>query len=230
MSFLGQHAPADLARRLAHVRWIAGGTGAGKSTLTQSLAERHDLLVYDGDRAEQGYINRCTPQQQPYLFALLRTPLEQRWTGRTADEIFQAMPSLHGETFGFVIEDLLTLPADRPVLVDDFRTLPRDVAPLLTRREQAAFLLPTPEFRRNALGTRFADPARARANWGSSDHADALAKRLARDELWDEEVRHQALELDLPVLQVDGSRNVAELADELAAKFRLRDMRGMAST
>ncbi|MGW5266119.1 hypothetical protein ACWEQG_34520 [Microbispora sp. NPDC004025] len=230
MSLLGQRTPADLARRLAHVRWIAGGTGAGKSTLTQSLAERHDLLVYDGDRAEQGYVNRCTPQRQPHLFALLRTPLEQRWTGRTAAEIFQAMPSLHGETFGFVIEDLLTLPTDRPVLVDDFRTLPRDVAPLLTRREHAAFLLPTPEFRRDALGTRFADPARARANWGSGDHAEAFAKRLARDELWDEEVRRQALELDVPVLRVDGSRNVAELADELAAMFRLRDMRGMAST
>ncbi|MEN3539643.1 hypothetical protein AAH991_31355 [Microbispora sp. ZYX-F-249] len=230
MSLLGQHTPADLVRRLAHVRWIAGGTGAGKSTLAQSLAERHDLLVYDGDRAERGYVNRCTPQRQPYLSALLRTPLEQRWTGRTADEIFQAMPSLHGETFGFVIEDLLTLPTDRPVLVDDFRTLPRDVAPLLTRREHAAFLLPTPEFRRNALGTRFADPARARANWGSSDHAEAFAKRLARDELWDEEVRRQARELDLPVLRVDGFRNVAERADELAAMFHLPGMRGTTPT
>jgi hypothetical protein len=230
MTIPGQDAPADLARRLAHVRWIAGGTGAGKSTLTQVLAERHEVLVYDGDRAEHGYVNRCTPQRQPYLCALLQTPLEHRWTGRTADEIFQAMPSLHGETFGFVIEDLLALPADRPVLVDDFRNLPGDVAPLLTRREQAAFLLPTPEFRRQTLNTRFADPARARANWGSSDHADALAKRLARDELWDEEVRRQAVELDLPILQVDGSREVAELADQLAAMFHLRDMRGMTST
>ncbi|WP_424528973.1 hypothetical protein ACOZ38_04680 [Sphaerisporangium viridialbum] len=221
MTIFSQYDSADLARRLAHVRWIAGGTGAGKSTLTRVLAERHGALVYDGDHAERGYIDRCTPQQQPYLCALLRTPLEHRWTGRTAEEIFQAMPSLHGETFGFVIEDLLTLPADRPVLVDDFRTLPGDVAPLLKRREQAAFLLPTPEFRRRALVARFADPARAQANWGNSDHAIALAKRLARDELWDEEARRQALELDLPVLRVDGSRNVANLADELATMFHL---------
>ncbi|MEW9530146.1 hypothetical protein [Microbispora sp. NPDC049125] len=229
MTIIDRYDSADLARRLAHVRWIAGGTGAGKSTIARALAERHDVILYGGDHAERGYVHRCTPQRQPYLWALLRMPLEDRWTGRTAEEIFQAMPSLHGETFGFIIEELLAMPADRPVLVDDFRTLPRDVAPLLKHREQAAFLLPTPEFRRQALGTRFADPARARANWGNSDHADALAKRLARDQLWDEEVRRQALELDLPVLIVDGSRSVAEMADELAAMFHLRDMREMDS-
>ncbi|MFI7631190.1 hypothetical protein [Microbispora rosea] len=212
---------ADLRRRLAHVRWIAGGAGAGKSTVTRALAERHDVLVYDGDRAELGYVHRCDPQRQPYLWALLRTPREDRWASRTAEEIFHAMPSLHGETFGFVLDDLLALPADRPVLVDDFRTLPKEVAPLLTRPEHAVFLLPAPGFRAHALGTRFADPARARANWGGGDHAVALARRLARDRLWDEEVRRQAGELGLPVLPVDGSRSVADLAADLAAMFRL---------
>ncbi|MEV0386600.1 hypothetical protein [Nonomuraea sp. NPDC050643] len=210
---------AGLGRRLAHVRWVAGGTGTGKSTLSRVLAERYDVLVYDGDLAERGYVRRCTPQRQPHLDALLRTPLEQRWAGRTPEEIFLAMPSLHGETFGFVVEDLLALPTDRPVVVDDFRTLPTEVAPLLTRPEQAVFLLPTPEFRRRALGDRFADTDRARANWGDVDHAEAFAMRLARDELWDREVRRQALELDLPILEVDGSQDVARLAGRLAAMF-----------
>ncbi|MEV4111407.1 hypothetical protein [Nonomuraea sp. NPDC049695] len=221
MTVLNQPDPADLIRRLAHVRWIAGGTGAGKSTLARVLAERHDVFVYDGDLAERRHVQRCTPQQHPYMCALLQTPLEQRWTGRTPEEIFQGMPSLHGETFGFVIEDLLDLPTDRPVLVDDFRILPADLAPLLTWPEQAVFLLPTPDFRRHALGTRFADIARARANWGNSDHTEAMANRLARDELWDGEVRRQALKVDLPILDVDGSKDVAESADELAARFLL---------
>ncbi|MFF5211128.1 hypothetical protein [Streptosporangium sp. NPDC000396] len=221
MTSLNQNDSADLIRRLAHVRWIAGGTGAGKSTLSRVLAERYDVFVYDGDLAEHRYIQRCTPQRHPYMCALLQTPLEHRWTGRTPDELFQSMPSLHGETFGLVIEDLLTLPTDRPVLVDDFRTLPADVAPLLTWREQAVFLLPTPEFRRHALGTRFADPARARANWGNSDHAEAMVNRLGRDELWDEEVRRQALRQDLPVLDIDGSQDVDESAGDLAAMFLL---------
>jgi hypothetical protein len=131
------------------------------------------------------------------------------------------MPSLHGETFGFVVDDLLALPNERPVLVDDFRTLPREVAPLLMWPEQAAFLLPAPQCRDRAVRARFADAARARANWGDGDHREALALRLARDDLWDAEVRRQAVALDLPVMAVDGSRDVADLVDDLAVRFRL---------
>ncbi|MEV0003092.1 hypothetical protein AB0H28_12510 [Micromonospora sp. NPDC050980] len=213
--------PRDLARRLSHVRWIAGGTGAGKSTLARALADRHDVLIYDGDRAERGYVGRCTAREQPYLWALLHAPDARRWNGRSAQEILESMPSRHGETFGFVLDDLLALPADRPVLVDDFRTLPRDVAPLLTWPEQAVFLLPTPAFRDRALRARFADPVRARANWGDSDHDEALALRLARDELWDGEIRRQAVASGLPLVTVDGSRDVRDLADDLAVRFRL---------
>ncbi|WP_406081988.1 hypothetical protein [Micromonospora sp. NBC_00858] len=216
-----EHHAVDLARRLSHVRWIAGGTGSGKSTLAQALAERYDVLIYDGDRAERDYVRRCTAEKQPHLWALLKAPLAQKWNGRSAQEVFELMPSLHGETFGFVVDDLLAMPTERPVLVDDFRTLPREVAPLLAWPEQAAFLLPTPQFRDRALRTRFADAARARANWGDSDHNEALALRLARDELWDAEVRRQGAELHLPVVTIDGSRDVLDLADDLAARFRL---------
>jgi dephospho-CoA kinase len=34
-----------------HVRWIGGGTGAGKSTVTGRLAERFGLAVYGTDAA-----------------------------------------------------------------------------------------------------------------------------------------------------------------------------------
>jgi hypothetical protein len=47
----------DLARRLAHVRWIAGGTGAGKSTVARILAARADAVVYDRDRAEHDWLS-----------------------------------------------------------------------------------------------------------------------------------------------------------------------------
>ncbi|GAB3156388.1 hypothetical protein GCM10027290_54100 [Micromonospora sonneratiae] len=179
------------------------------------------MLIYDGDRAERDYASRCTAQKQPHLWALLEAPLAQRWNGRGAQEIFESMPSLHGETFGFVVDDLLAMPTERPVLVDDFRTLPREVAPLLTWPEQAAFLLPTRQFRDRALRARFADGPRARMNWGDGDHGEAFALRLARDELWDAEVRREAFELHLPVVTVDGSRDALDLADDLAARFRL---------
>jgi hypothetical protein len=81
--------------------------------------------------------------------------------------------------------------------------------------------LPTKDFRWQALTSRFSDPDRARATWGDGDHARALGNRLARDELWDAELRRQATEMGLPVIVVDGSRAAEALADDLADRFRL---------
>jgi hypothetical protein len=205
---------------LAHVRWIAGGTGAGKSTVARLLAARTGALVYDGDRAEHGWISRHTPEEHPYMAANLRLSRAER-AMLSAQERFDGSASLHGESIGFVVEDLLALPEGRLVLVDWFGIMPRDVAPLLAWPEQAAFLLPTQEFRGRALGTRFADPDRARANWGDTDPAVALANRLGRDTLWDAEVRRQAAEHGLPVVEIDGTRDAPAVADDLARRFRL---------
>jgi hypothetical protein len=212
---------AELCQRLAHVRWIGGGTGTGKSTLTTLLAARFGLDVYDGDQGERDYIPRMRPDKQPRMAALLAMTPTQRWLDRSAAQIIGEMPSLHGETFPFVLDDLLARPAAKLVLVDDFRTLPREVAPLLTWPGQAIFLVATLAFRQQALRDRYADPARARANWGDADPQPFITARLARDELWDAEVRRQAQDAGLPVLWVDGTRSAIGLASELAHRFRL---------
>jgi hypothetical protein len=204
----------------SHVRWIAGGTGAGKSTLTRLLVDRYRLAVYDGDAAESNYIQRSDERRPPYLAALLQMSARARST-RTAEEVFESMPSRHGETFPFVLDDLRAMAEGGTVLADDFRTRPADVAPLLRWPEQAVFLLPTDEFRRQVLTRRYADPDRARANWGTGDHRQALEVRLARDHYWDQEIRAEAVEFGLPVVDIDGSASPDEIADDLAARFRL---------
>ncbi|MFB7471628.1 hypothetical protein [Kitasatospora sp. NPDC056184] len=211
----------SLADRLAHVRWIAGGTAAGKSTLAGLLAGRHGAAVLDGDRAEHRWLDRCSAEHHPHLAALRDRPPGVRWRDRDVRQVFRAMPSLHGEMTGFLVDDLLALPADRPVLVDYFGILPRDLAPLLRHPGQAVFLLPTPAFRAAALAARYADPARARATWGDRDPRTALAERLARDALWDDEVRRQAPLHTAAVLTVDGTTPAADLADHLATRFGL---------
>ncbi len=131
------------------------------------------------------------------------------------------MPSRHGETFPFVLDDLCAMTGVGTVLADDFRTRPAEVAPLLAWPEQAAFLLPTGEFRRRALTERYSDPDRARANWGTADHRKALEIRLARDRYWDQEIRAEAAELGMQVVDIDGSASPDAIAEDLAARFRL---------
>jgi hypothetical protein len=208
-------------QRLRHVRWLAGGTGSGKSTAAAVLARRFDLDVYHGDRAEHDWLLRCTAERHP-RFAVLRDQQPgDMWRNRSPAQIFEAMAGRYGETIEFLVEDLLARPTDRTVLVDYFGVLPRDLAPLLSWPGQAAFLVPTPKFRRATLTQRYADPDRARANWGDLDPAEVLEARIARDALWDAEVTRQARELELPLLTIDGSRSVDQTVDAIAQQFRL---------
>jgi hypothetical protein len=70
------------------------------------------------------------------------------WRGRSPEQVFEAMASRHGETIGFLVEDFLQRPPGRIVIVDYFGVQPRDLVPLLASADQAAFLVPTGQFRR----------------------------------------------------------------------------------
>ncbi|MER7706730.1 hypothetical protein ABTX81_28015 [Kitasatospora sp. NPDC097605] len=207
----------SLAHRPAHVRWIAGGTAAGKSTPTRLRAERHGAEVLDGDRAEHRWPDRCDPVRHPRLAALCDRPPGTLWHEGTPRQVFRAMPSPHGGTTGFLVDDLL---ADRPVLVDWSGILPRDLAPLLRRPEQAVSLLPTPAFRKAALTAWYADPARAGATWGDQDPRTARAG-ATRDDLRGQEVRRQAPPHGAALLTVDGTTPAAELAERVFTRFAL---------
>ncbi|MFD8599054.1 hypothetical protein ACFV1L_29030 [Kitasatospora sp. NPDC059646] len=206
---------------LARVRWIVGGSAAGKSTVARVLADRYGAEVYDGDRAEHGWLARCSAERQPRLAALRGAAPGEAWQGRTAEQVFRSMAGLYGETAGFLAEDLRRAAGERPLLVDYFGILPDHLAPLLARPGHAVFLVPTPEFRTAALRARFADPDRVRLNWGSADPERMFALRCARDALWDGEIRRQAARHGLDVVTVDGSVPVAELAERLAVRFGL---------
>ncbi|MFD8706589.1 hypothetical protein ACFV1W_28970 [Kitasatospora sp. NPDC059648] len=56
-------------------------------------------------------------------------------------------------------------PALPPGRAHCFGALPAGLAPLLSRPDQAVFLLLAPEFRHGTRRARFAGPARARTDW-----------------------------------------------------------------
>ena len=134
--------------------------------------------------------------------------MDERWVKRSPEEMFATFHGFHGEGFELLLEDLLELPSDLPVLVEGYKLLPRLVAPLLSRPDQAVWFIPTPEFRRAALASRG-------SMWDiagrTGDPETALANLLARDALYTEEVFRQAVALQLTTIEVNGSASVDEL-------------------
>ena len=141
-------------QRLRHIRWIGGGSGAGKSTVARLLAANHGLRLYSTDDMQSAHAARSNPADHPLLHAFLAMTMDERWAKRTPEEMFRTFHGFHGEGFELLLGDLLDLPTDLPILVEGYKLLPRLVAPLLSRPNQAVWLIPTPEFRRTALASR----------------------------------------------------------------------------
>jgi hypothetical protein len=126
-----------------------------------------------------------------------------RWTWTNGGSFH----AFHGECLNLVIEDVLALPDDTTVLVEGFSLLPRLIAPLLGRREQAIWLLPSTAFRRaafDARGSTWVIPNK------TSDPQRALENLLARDALFTEELRVQTAAFQLPSIDVDGSLTIED--------------------
>jgi len=206
-------------QRLRHIRWIGGGSGAGKSTVARRLSERYGLRLYHCDDMQSAHTARSNPTDHPMLHAFIAMTMDERWAKRTPEEMFRTFHGFHGEGFGLILEDLLDLPTDVPVLVEGYKLLPRLVAPLLSRLDQAVWLIPPPSFRRTAF-------CRRGSLWSiagrTSNPQTALANLLARDALSTEEVERQAATLQLTRIQVNGSASVDELAKPVAQCLGIR--------
>lgn len=211
-------ASPSLKRRLRNVYWIGGGSGAGKSTIARRLAATHGLRLYSTDDVMADHAGRCSPKNAPCLADFLKMSMDERWVHRSPEAMTESFHWFRGEGFHLIVEDLLNLPAGDRVIVEGFRLLPRLVSPLLYRKRQGVWLIPTPEFRRAAFASRGSLLSIAEK---TSDPARALRNLLDRDRLFTDSLRATVKDLRAPMIEVDRSLTQSVLESRLAARFKL---------
>ena len=194
---LTKRVQADLPAALAHVRWIGGGSGAGKSTIARRLAQAHGAVVYSCDAAMSEHAKRCPPGQCPKLDAFKAATMDERWVNDPPERMLATFHWFAGECFDYIADDLSELPPDQPVIAEGFRLLPDLVAPLLARPANALWLLPTPAFRSMALEARGDTWAIAAQ---TSNPTRAHANLMARDALFTDRLRAECAARGLQTL------------------------------
>jgi hypothetical protein len=111
-----------------------------------------------------------------------------------------------------IVEDLLRLPPEPCVIAEGFRLLPHLVQPLLAAPYRAVWLLPTPEFRRAAFGSRG-------SLWeiaGKTGHPEkALSNLLERDRMFTERLPLKAPRLGLPAIEISIAMTEESLAGQV---------------
>jgi hypothetical protein len=104
------------------------------------------------------------------------------------------------------------------VIVEGFRLLPRLVKPLLAGPGHAVWLLPTPDFRRAAFGSR---GSLWQIAGQTSDPERALHNLLERDRMFTERLREETERLELRAIEVDVTMTEDGLAERVTEAFGL---------
>lgn len=209
---------AALRERLRHVYWLGGGSGAGKSTIARRIAAQHGLCVYDTDGVMPDHAGRSTPEEAPYLTRFSTMDMDERWVNRSPERMLETFHWFRGEGFALIVEDLLRLPSNTGVIAEGFRLLPHLVKPLLSSRERAVWLLPTPEFRRAAFASRGTAGDIPRK---TKDPELALRNLLERDRMFTTRLVEETKRLELRAIEVNSLMSEQELAGRVTEAFAL---------
>ncbi len=206
---------------LDHVRWVGGGSGAGKTAVTRMLTERFKVHRYSTDTTFIVHGERLQATEAPLLDRFRRMSSDERWVKHDPATMYATFPWFHGEGFDLIIEDLHKMPTDRPILVEGFRLIPHLVRPHVSNRDHAVWLVPTSNFRQAAFRRRLADEA----FWmQTSDPDRALTNLLERDGIFTDEIARDAARHHLEVLYVDGTQTIDDMVTQLACRFRLQEV------
>ena len=188
------------------------------------LAARYPLVVYAYDyhdarshsaRAKADAVR--FPAFNALLDALDSDP-DSVWSRPSPEQLAKQALAVFGERFQMVLDDLAALPAETCVLAEGWGLRPDLVVPHLGSPDHAIFLVPSESFRRRqleALGR-----AKRLSTPGLRDPAQGQRNRIERDRLLAADVVAQALRLDLPLLDVDGTEDEMTVAGRVEAQFR----------
>jgi len=205
---------SEQRQNLAHVLWLGGSPCSGKTSISKRLIERYGFQLYHYDKQEKPHIARSSPEHHPAMCAYAAMSMDERWVHRPVDQMVHATEVAWLERFGMVIDDLLDLPDATPILAEGPGLLPMAVAPLLQRPQQALWLVPTEAFKRATQPTRGGAPANQ-----TSDPSRAYRNLIDLDLQLATNVKRQARELGLTVLEVDGTKSIDQMAMLAARHF-----------
>ena len=202
---------------LENVLWLGGSPCAGKSSISEILAQRFDLDVYHVDEDFEKHLQDLETTHQPALAKWRATSWNERWM-QPIDDLVQNVIDCYQEHFALILKDILTMPKHRPLLIEGTALLPRQVAEVTPSRNHAMWIIPSADFQREHYRNR----EWARAVVEQCDNPElAFHNWMERDVRFAEWVQTEVRALGLQLLRVDGSQTIEENAGAIAAHFQL---------
>jgi 2-phosphoglycerate kinase len=207
----------ETADALKNVFWLGGSPCAGKSSISEALANRFKGGVYHIDEAFEIHRQNLNPAHQPTLTRWLASSWNERWM-QPIESLLEEVIACYREQFDLILEDILAITPDSSLLVEGSALLPRLVADILTNRNHAIWVIPTADFQRKFYSAR----AWARGIVAQCENPEAAFQNwMDRDIRFAKWIEADVNALDLELFKIDGSRTIAESVEEVAHHFQL---------
>jgi hypothetical protein len=213
----------ELRARLAHVHWIGGSPCSGKSSIVERLSERHAFRSYRADDAFPAHSALAGAEAQPHLYRVARMSWDEIWE-RPVEVLLKDEIAVYREQWGMIVDDLLALPDELPVIAEGAALLPARVQKVLCDRRHAIWIIPTEAFQRERYAQRGAWVEEILAQCRAPE--SAFEHWMARDAAYARWVGREARRLGLRVLTVRGRRSIDENAAIVEAHLRLAEEKG----
>lgn len=125
----------DNLSNCTNIYWIIGGSCTGKSTISQAIAEKSDITLYDMDTHIYGsYINQYNIKRHPINKTWLSAPNPLAWQLNLSAEEFNAFNcAANAEHLELFADDIKNNYSERPVLVDGGITHPSLLIQIIPR-------------------------------------------------------------------------------------------------
>ncbi|MBD0329882.1 MAG: hypothetical protein ICV64_07250 [Thermoleophilia bacterium] len=167
--------------------------------MAERLSAAYGLRHYRPDRLEREHAARVDPHRDPAMARWAARSLDETWVDMAPADLAAETLAYSRERFELILEDVLDLADERPVLAEGFQVDPGSLAAVLADRRRAVWLIPDEAFRRAVFVRRLGiwDTPRR-----TSDPERAQRNRLARDAIVARELRAAALSHGFRVLDV----------------------------
>jgi 2-phosphoglycerate kinase len=168
----------SLPEQLTNILWVGGMSGIGKTTGARAVARRYDLRLYSLDARTYVHAARTDLERHPVLASYSILSRDELWVEPEPEEIAERFIASSRERLELVVEDLLALSKDVPILVDGPQLFPSLIRPLVRSAGHAIYLVADPALHRELVAQRGGSLSAARTR----DQARARENRLLRDE------------------------------------------------
>lgn len=203
---------------LARAYYIGGSPCSGKSTITEFIAEKYNLVYYKIDDYEREHIEKADPEKHPVMYKYSQMSWNEIWMRDVEFQVEEEF-EFYRERFEMILNDLNQFSRNDRIITEGAALLPELLAKLHIDRGRVIYIIPEKEFQIKHYSQRdfireilaeCEEPEKAFANW------------MERDHLFGKKVKQQAENTGYKVIEVDGSNTIEENIQLVCQFFNLK--------